>query len=352
MDKKKGTFEFFYSFFMLLFGFGMILSFIVFVIGMIILINFTFIYATIALIIILFGIFKGIFTKRDEGYEIELKAKDSKKLDNVIEKITKKTGLKKPHKIILVEDSMIAVSGLYRKKLIIGLATLQFLSEDELMAIIAHEYGHFLKKDTILGYLNYRIMNFIEIQKQINKENLGPDFGIIIHLPTWIFFWLFSRYYSLISLWYSRRVEFRADNIASEIVGERNFANALVKYCVISEIFEDIVPKSVLHYLEEGKGIVNLYDFIKPIYTKDNIEKSFEFCLSPKSSWWSTHPSISERLEALEIESVNLKITSKGINLIGNQEDYEKEASNIMTQKYAYWKQLMEIPYQQEEQQE
>ena len=95
-----------------------------------------------------------------------------------------------------------------------------------------------------------------------------------------------------------------------------------------------------------------MYDFIKPIYVKENIEKSFESCLSPKSNWWSTHPSISERLEALGIESVNIDLSLKEKDLIENQEEYEKQASIVMTQKWAYWKQLVELSYQPREYQE
>lgn len=301
----------------------------------------------IAIGIILIGIFKGIFGKSHEGYEIELKTHDANKLDNVLDIIHKRTGMRKPNKIILVEGSEIAVSGLYRKKLIIGLATLQFLDEKELLAIISHEYGHFSNKDTVLGYFSYRIMKFIEIQKAINRESLGADWTIIIHLPTWIFFLLFSRYYALISLWYARRVEYRADKFAIEIVGEKNFADSFVKYCAISEIFEDTVPRYVLHYLQEDKAIKNIYDFARPLYNKENIEKSFESCLAQKSSWWSSHPSISERLEAMGVDFVNIEISQNNGNILKNQEKYEKEASMLMTEKMAYWQQLVRLAEQQ-----
>ena len=345
-NNNSDRFELIYSFFMLIFGFGIIACFII-AIGFIIYIyNFMFLIYCWPILV---GIWLGIFRKSDKGYEMELKREDAKKLNGIIEKIIKKTGQKKPYKIILSEGSGIAVSGLFRKKLIIGLATLQLLNEKDLLAIIAHEYGHFAKKDTILGYFTYRIQNFIELQKEINRQNIGVSFAIVIYLPTWLFFYLVSKYYTLISLWYSRRVEYRADRFAADLVGEKEFADALVKYCVISEIFENVIPQHVIHFLQQDKQLVNIYDYMNPIYTEDNITKSFNGVLSDKSSWWSTHPSISERLEALNTKSVEVNINTNLKDFFDNQKKYEEEASEVMTHKMAYWAHLMAVSQSQEE---
>ena len=337
-NSKTDVFELIYSFFMLIFGVSIILCFIVAIAYMVIWFNFIFLLFCWP---ILWGIWMGIFKKSDKGYEIELKKEDSKKLHRIIEKVTSKTGLKKPYKVILSEGSEVAVTGLYRKKLIIGLATLQLLDEDDLLSIIAHEYGHFAKKDTVLGYFTYRIQHFFELQREINKQNLDFSYSIVVYLPTWLFFLILSKYYALISLWYGRRVEFRADNFASELVGKQKFGDALVKYCMVSEIFENILPQHVLHFLGENKQLVNIYDYMLPIYTENNLKKSFKEVLSAKSSWWSTHPSISERLEALEIKSVDISINTKLKDFFDNQKKYEEEASEVMTHKMVYWHHLV-----------
>jgi len=338
VNNETDKFELMYSVFMLIFGFGIILCFLIAIGFMIYIYNILFLFYCWPILV---GIWLGIFRKSDKGYEMELKSEDAKKLNRIIEKITKKTGQKKPYKIILSEGSGIAVSGLFRKKLIIGLATLQLLDEKDLLSIIAHEYGHFAKKDTVLGYFTYRIQNFIELQEEINRQNLTFSFTIVIYLPTWIFFFLLSKYYTLISLWYSRRVEYRADRFAADLVGEKEFANALVKYCVISEIFENIIPQYILHFLQQNKQLVNIYDYMNPIYTEENIKNSFKDVLSDKSNWWSTHPSISERLEALNIKSVDINMDTNLKDFFDNQKKYEEEASEVMTQKMEYWAHLI-----------
>jgi len=323
---------------MLIFGVSIILCFIAVIAYLVILFNFMFLIFCWPILV---GIWMGIFKKSDKGYEIELKNEDAKKLHNIIQKVTSKTGLKKPYKIILSEGSEVAVTGLYKKKLIIGLATLQLLDENDLLAIIAHEYGHFAKKDTVFGYFTYRIQHFFELQREINKQNLDFSYSIVVYFPTWLFFLILSKYYALISLWYSRKVEFRADNFASELVGKQKFGNALVKYCMISEIFENILPQHILHFLKENKQLVNIYDYMLPLYTENNLKISFKEVMAAKSSWWSTHPSISERLEALEIKSVNISINKKLKDFFNNQKEYEKEASEVMTHKMAYWHHLV-----------
>lgn len=336
----NSKFEFTYSLFILLFGFGILACFIIAIVFMVYIFNITFL---IFFWPILVGIWIGVFRKQQTGYETELKENDRKKLNSIIETICKRTGQKKPHQIIITEGTGVAVTGFFTKKIIIGMVALKFMNEEDILAILAHEYGHFANKDTLLGYLTYRIQNFIEIQKEINRQNIGASYTLIVYLPTWLFFYVLSKYYSLISLWYSRRVEFRADDFASGLVGEQKFVDALVKYCIVTDIFDEVVPQYVTHYLKQGKRIVNLYEYIKPVYSEENMRRALHTVLSAKSSWWSTHPSISERLEMLNIKKVNLSFDSELKPILENQESYETQASEIMTQKMAYWLRLVAL---------
>ncbi len=346
----NSKFEFIYSLLMLVLGFGVVACFLVVIGFMIYVFNFMFIIFFLPLLI---GIWVSIFRRSKDGYDTELHEKDGRKIMNLIENICKKTGQKKPHKIIVTDGSEVAVTGFFRKKVIIGMVALRFMNEEDLLAILAHEYGHFANKDTILGYFIYRIQYFIEIQKSISYEGVRDWsisiiylFQLAVYIPTYIFFWLFSKYFLLISLWYGRCVEFRADNFASNLIGEQNFAEALVKYCIIADIFDSVVPEHVLHYLKQDKQIVNVYQYIKPLYSKENIKHGFNTVLSNKSSWWSTHPSISERLELMNIKKVDIKFDPNLKDVLENQEKYEKEASEIMTYKMDYWLRLVALAQQ------
>jgi hypothetical protein len=356
IDEKTNGFEFIYSFLMLIMGFGILACFLALVAWLV----HTFTIFVILLFLPIFaGIWSSIFKSNQESYEKKLKKKDGKRIMNIIKTICKHTGQKKPDKIIISEGSEVAVTGFFKKKVIIGMVALKFLNDKDLFAILSHEYGHFANKDTILGYLIYRIQHFIESQKEacyVGVRSWSISYVYLIQLavyiPTYLFFWLFSRYFLLISLWYGRRVEFRADSFASKLVGEQNFANTLVKYCIIADIFEMLVPKYILHYLEQEKLIINIYDFIKPIYSKETIYYGFKTVLSNTSSWWSTHPSISERLEMLNIGKVDVDFDSNLKDILKNQEKYEEEASYIMTYKMDYWSRLMALAQQEAEEEE
>lgn len=348
-SSDNSKFEFFYSIFMLIFGIGVILCFLVALGFAFYIFSFGLLYYLWPIII---GLWIGIFRSGGKGYEKELTGEDGKKIHKIIDIICEKTGQKKPHRIVVTEGSSVAVTGFFRKKIIIGMVAIKFMDEKELLAILAHEYGHFAHKDTVLGYITYRIQHFIEVQREINKQNMASLF-FFIFVPTWFFFWLFSKYYSLISMWYSRRVEFRADNFASNIVGAQRYANTLVKYCIISDIFESVVPKYVIHYLNQDKQIINLYEFIKPLYADGkNIEIGLNEVLSARSSWWSTHPSISERTEALGIKSVEIHVEKEFKSILNNQTEYEKEGSKVMTHKMAYWMHLVAVAQAQKKQEE
>jgi hypothetical protein len=339
----KNIFEFFYSMFILIFGAGTILSFLA------VLLFFLRFYPFLTILLgwpVIAGIFHSLFKEHNDHYGKEINPSDSKKLLKIIKKIQTKTGIRIPHKIILSEGSEVGVTGIFEKKLLIGLATLHFLNEEDLEAIISHEYGHFSNKDTIFSYFTYRINHFIETQKKINFENISLDWSIIVHLPTFILFNILSYFFSIVTLWHSRRVEYRADEFASNIVGKQSFSNALVKFSVFSSIYEDSLPIYVTHLIENKKDPGNIYTFLRKIYSKECIAGYFKVNLSMKSNLLSTHPSISERLESLNIKSITIKKDFNKTQFIKNQRKYEKEASKLMINRILILKEIANMMYE------
>ncbi|MCD4759779.1 M48 family metallopeptidase [archaeon] len=345
-QRKQGkVFENIYTFFMFLFGFGIILAIFAILATVIYIDAFLLIY----MIPLVIGVFNGVFKSSEKGPEVEPDKKSKEKLLRLTEELNEQLGIKKTLKIILTAGSEVGVSGLFRKKIVIGLVALKFLNEKELLAILAHEYGHFTNRDTIFGYLSYRIQHFFEVQRQVNRSALGPNFFIVFTLPTWIFFELVSRYYALISLWRSRNAEYNADAYAADFVGKQSYADTLTKYYIVADIFETTVPEYVLHYLEQDKIITNLYETIRPFFTEEkNIDFVVQRALHDKSGRWSTHPSLSERLEHLGIKKVEVSFT-KVKDFLVNQKKYEENASKAITHSYVYWKQLVAMAEQEEQ---
>jgi Zn-dependent protease with chaperone function len=328
--RKISLFEIIFSLFLLIFGVTTICSLIIFFIY--------FIYASgFFLLIFLWpiavGLAIGIFKSNIKPFEIEINERDNPKLKEVIDDLIQKTGMKRPTKIVLKENSQVAVTGFFRKKIIIGMVSLKFLEKEELVCILAHEYGHFAHRDTLIGYFIWRIEYFFDVQEKFNKSSLNFDLMAIIYCPTFCFFWLLNNFFKLTSLWYSRRIELRADSFAARIVGKQEYANAFMKYVSMSEIFERVVPQHIIRYLREGLVIKNIYAYLTPVYTEENIRTALEISLSRKSGFFDSHPSESERLENIRISEINLIFKNNLSNLLHNQEKLEEKESELFTQK-------------------
>jgi Zn-dependent protease with chaperone function len=325
---ESDLFELIMSIFLMLFGFVTIASLILF---------FVYIHIVAGFMILLFtwpiwiGIFYGLFRKADKEYEEIININKHPKLNSIINELVEKTGIKRPYKVVLREGSEVSVVGLNRKKLTIGLVALKYLSRKELKAIIAHEYGHFAHKDTVMGYAIWRIELFLAIQTDTFASNIGVNFLALFVIPTFIVLWILTHFFRLTSLWYSRQVEFRADAFASNIVGKQEFANALTKYVVVSWLFDVIAEQEIANYLSQDLQLKNIYEYMSSVYIEENVKKASDNELKQKSKFMDTHPSTSERLEKLGVESVSIEVNKHYPYYLENQTKYEEDASKLYT---------------------
>lgn len=141
-------------------------------------------------------------------------------------------------------------SGIGKKKKIVLYDTLiENHTTDELVAVLAHEVGHFKKKHIIWGY----ILSIIQIvftlfvlSKMVFDENLSLAMGgsvHAIHLNLLAFGILFSPISGITGLFmnmYSRKNEFEADAYAKETFDGTALSNALKRLSVDS--LSDLYP--------------------------------------------------------------------------------------------------------------
>ncbi|HEX5170887.1 MAG TPA: M48 family metallopeptidase [Cyclobacteriaceae bacterium] len=135
-------------------------------------------------------------------------------------------------------------SGIGKKKKIVLYDTLiDNHTTEELVAVLAHEVGHFKKKHIIWGYLLSIIQIFFTLwvlSLMIFNENLSLAMGgtqYVIHLNLLAFTILFSPISGITGLFmsmYSRKNEFEADNYAKQNYDGTALANALKKLSVDS----------------------------------------------------------------------------------------------------------------------
>lgn len=135
-------------------------------------------------------------------------------------------------------------SGIGKKKKIVLYDTLiENHTKEELVAVLAHEVGHFKKKHIIWGYLLSIVQIFFTLwvlSLMIYNENLSSAMGgsqYAIHLNLLAFTILFSPISGITGLFmsmYSRKNEFEADAYAKQTYDGNALANALKKLSVDS----------------------------------------------------------------------------------------------------------------------
>ena len=135
-------------------------------------------------------------------------------------------------------------SGIGKKKKIVLYDTLiQKHTTDELVAVLAHEVGHFKKKHIVIGLVLSIIQVFLTmfiLSLMVYNENLSIALGgsqLSIHLNLIAFSILFAPISGITGLFmsmYSRRNEFEADAYARETYSGPALADALKKLSVDS----------------------------------------------------------------------------------------------------------------------
>jgi STE24 endopeptidase len=133
-------------------------------------------------------------------------------------------------------------SGIGRKKKIVLYDTLiANHTTDELVAVLAHEVGHYKKKHIIWGYILSVIqvtVTLFVLSRMVFNENLSLALGgsqLAIHLNLLAFTILFSPISGITGLFmnmYSRKNEFEADAYAKENFSATALATALKKLSV------------------------------------------------------------------------------------------------------------------------
>lgn len=156
----------------------------------------------------------------------ELSAASEPRLHALIAQVADKTRHAMPHAVYLVTDPGAFASsrprwyGLRRDPIVgIGLPLLALLTEDELAAVVAHEFGHHVGGDVKLGPWQHR--TYAAIGAALHRLD-GSN--VFLHLP----FYAYGRLFLRVTGTASREQELRADALAARTVTPQAIAGALV----------------------------------------------------------------------------------------------------------------------------
>jgi Zn-dependent protease with chaperone function len=269
-----------------------------------------FIIIIVFLLVTIAAVFRAIWSavtiKFPPPVGLPLNRKEFPALTKLIDRLAREIGVHNLKRILLVPDfnaSVVQIPkygafGFADNYLIIGLPLLQSISPNQLIAILAHEFGHLSSNHSKFEAWIYRLS--VAYSKLLENSTSQDNSGIIFQA----FLNWYSPFLNAYSFVLRRRNEYVADNFAVKIAGANSTADALILVDVYSlnlnEQFWSIVYQSVHQESEPPQDVfVRLGNFVKEDIEVNKAQELLERCLLAKTNYADTHPCLLDRLQAI-----------------------------------------------------
>ena len=305
----------------------------------------------------------------DTSLYVEVTREQEPRLFEIISDVVNEVKAESPKKVYLSDDVNAGVffdSSFWSmfvpvsKNLIIGLGLVNSVTIQEFKGILAHEFGHFSQKSMKIGsyvynvhkiiydmlYDNGAFENMIQRWARINAFFLVFVKGAAIVIRG--IQWVLTKTYSYLNREYmalSREMEFDADRIAAEVVGDMPVSEALLRtdlskyaYDIVLNFYEGKIADNVkseniyrehryvLNFLANDIGLPLQNGF--PLITGFDLKTYNKSKLNVKDQW-ASHPNLEERTAELKKQNATKKydarLNSPAVTLLSNSEDIERE---------------------------
>lgn len=226
--------------------------------------------------------------------------------------------------------------GLFRRQRVleIGVSTLSVLTAAEFKSILAHEYAHFSHSDAFYTRFISQVSNSLAHSLAVMNAAAG---GLNYVNPFYWLYWLYLRAYALLGAGFSRSREFLADRRAVQAYGRDTFVSGLRKVCVDGLLFDGSAFENVRSELGAGRAYVNVFDAFRQY--RDLPEQSAaqakvaEELHRAKPHWFDSHPTLSERMAAVNGFSTvqNAADSRPATDLLSDFCRVEEELTSLLT---------------------
>jgi Zn-dependent protease with chaperone function len=192
--------------------------------------------------------------------------------------------------------------GGYRNYLILGLPLLDAVSAEEILAVVAHEYGHLSGGHGKLGRWIYRQRFTFDVlyeHARTRRENNAVNRVVAGLLDG------FAPYYNAYTFVLSRQNEYEADAMSCRIAGAEASASALIRINLLSNWLHGIFwPKLYAQSMQHETPPVMPYVAMRKLLVMTMDEWSTRERLNEvwktESDVYDTHPCLSERVTAMD----------------------------------------------------
>ncbi len=328
---------------------------------------------------ILIFLFKFLFKqhKVDRSHLVEISELEEPKLFSFIREIVDEVQTDFPKRVYLSSDVNACVfydsnfwSMIFpiRKNLQIGLGLVNTISEQEFKAILAHEFGHFSQRSMKVGSYVYNVNQVIfnmlydneSFDSMIQKwANISGYFSIFVTIAVKIIQgiqWILRKMYEFINVSYmalSREMEFHADEIAANVAGYLPLKESLLRMDLAEHSYNAVLGyydgkisnniKSKNIYKEQG-FVMNFLATQNNLSFKNNLPMVSELDLSKYNkskliikNQWASHPSIEERIKALELTDIyKTGVEKPAILLFENEEIIQEKITEKLFSTITY----------------
>lgn len=222
-----------------------------------------------------------------------------------------------------------------RSYLLIGVPLMQALSKEDLVSVIAHEFGHLSGNHSrFSGWVYRSVRSYVQVLERTGSNRFLEKF----------LGWYVPRL-DAFSFPLRRKNEYEADAASAEIVGRERAGKALANLHVRASLEEKfwqdvkrearVTPHPPAHLFEDWARRVRAHRDL-------DAEKTLVLAMEEKTGTSDTHPSLKDRLAALSVEPrvEALPEQSAARALLGDQYDYYVQQAGYLwsSQVHEGWK--------------
>jgi Zn-dependent protease with chaperone function len=245
---------------------------------------------------------------RIEGREVS--AQEAPELYRQLEGLQRKLGVTRQMRVLIDDQfnasaaegrGVLGVLGT-RFALTLGIPLLTTLDRQQVLAVVAHELGHFSRRHGRLGHWLYRARaGWLDFARYVDARSSALDrFG------AW-YAQIFVPSFSVRCFVHSRQCEYEADRDAAWAVGSKNFAGALTRVAVIGRLWGKGLPRHIHAWqrtmAEPPTDFLERFETLARKWPAAQLQAWREEALGDRANWSDTHPSLAERLVSIGEEA-------------------------------------------------
>lgn len=297
--------------------------------------GFWFLPAALTVYAILRGLF---FLERTDAKPtgILADARSEPSLLELVNEVARSMGTKPPDAVYLIPDVNAFVFeqgrllGLVRTKRVmgIGLALVSVLNRDQLKAVLAHEFGHYVGGDTRIGGLVYRARASIE------RTIVQFEAGFLRRV-----FSAYARLFLRITQRIARDQELAADAAAVRVGGRDAHTGALLAVVGAGAAFDAFMEEYVVPLWHADRFPDNLYSgfraFLDDPERREQVAGYVE-AVKLREDEYGSHPSLARRLESIGRDEAGADPDPRSArDLLVHPDTSERQMSRVVAQAAA-----------------